>query len=369
LDYVLYDGFTLIPGDIVNSFSAIFAGLLGLLQGASPEREAVAPADPGETRSRHAPTRRQRMLDWQSLASLPDDPALPALTAIAKSGVRAALSFLDLGSGDVQLSMRGYSKGKRMTLELRSADRRMALKAHSTHPDLEVELYTALAGGTAGVHVPHLLGWDRDLRVFALEWLEGPTLLALIHRGEGKRAGEFAATWLRAAAAMPVRFGPHHGARSLLAKASKWADHLGAADESLGKVASSVARRLAATQPVERAIRLVHGSLYDRHILDLGDGPGLIDWDCFGQGSAELDAAVFLSVVWRSGLQPERQRAAAEATAAFRARTAGLLDDSALAWHQAVMMLRLAHKKIRRAGDSAVTAARPFLDEAARLAG
>jgi len=309
------------------------------------------------------------MHDWQSLANLPDDPALPALTAIAKSGVRAALPFLDLGRGEVQLNMRGYTEGKRMTLELRSADRRMAVKAHSGHPDLEVELYTALAGGSAGVHVPHLLGWDRDLRVFALEWLEGPTLLALIHRGEGKRAGEFAAAWLRAAAAIPVRFGPHHGVDSLLAKAYKWADHLGAADASLGKTASAVARRLVATQPVERAIRLVHGSLYDRHILDLGDGPGLIDWDCFGQGSAELDAAVFLCVVWRSGLRPERQRASAEAIAAFRARTAGLLDDGALAWHQAVMMLRLAHKKIRRSVDSAVAAARPFLDEAARLAG
>ncbi len=352
----------------MNLLSAIFAGLVGLLQGASPGREVAEPADAVETKSPSASTRRHRMHDWQSLVELPDDPALPALRAIATSGVRAALPFLDLGTGEVQVTMRGYTEGKRMTLEVRSADRRIAVKAHSTHPDEEIELYTALAGGSAGVSVPHLLGWDRDLRVMALEWLEGPTLLALTQRGEGRRAGELAATWLRAAAAMPVRFGPHHGADSLLAKAYKWADHLGGADASLGKAASEVARRLVTTQPVERAIRLVHGSLYDRHILDLGDGPGLIDWDCFGQGSAELDAAVFLSVVWRSGLRPERQRASAEATAAFRAGTAGLLDDGALAWHQAVMMLRLAHKKIRRSGDSAVTAARPFLVEAARLA-
>ncbi|HET7250794.1 MAG TPA: hypothetical protein VFI79_13165, partial [Gemmatimonadales bacterium] len=63
-----------------------------------------------------------------------------------------------------------------------------------------------------------------------------------------------------------------------------------------------------------------------------------------------------------------RREASAHAIAVFHQCTAGLLDQSALAWHQAVTMLRLAHKKIRREDDDALAAARPLLAEAARLA-
>src|SRR5207248_6109763 len=51
---------------------------------------------------------------------------------------------------------------------------------------------------------------------------------------------------------------------------------------------------------------LVHGSLYAHHVLDLGDGPGLIDWQKSGQGPAELDAGVFLATLWRLGMLQER---------------------------------------------------------------
>ena len=344
----------------MRSLSAILAGLAGLSPPASP-----APAESSEVA---APSRRHRMHDWQSLTDLPHDGALPALEAIATSGIRAALPFLDLPPGSVEVTMRGYSEGKRMTLEVRAGDRRAAVKCYNMPPDLEANLYGTIAGSSGAVHVPRLLGCNPDLRVLALEWLEGPSLLTLLKNGQGRRVGELAALWVHEAGKIPVRFGDHLGADSVLGKTYKWTDHLGAADLALGTAASIVAKRLVATQPVEAATHLVHGSLYDRHILDVGDGPGLIDWDCFGQGPPELDAAVFLSVVWRGGLKPERFKAAALARAVFLENTAGLLNESALAWHQAVTMLRLAHKKIRRKDRDAVVAARPLLAEAARLA-
>lgn len=344
----------------MKSLAAILAGLAGAVSPGVPQ-----PAEDGDAL---ISTRRHRMHDWQSLTVLPHDGALPVLAAMAGSGIGGALPFLDLRGGTAEVTMRGYTEGKRITLEVRTGDRRVAVKGYCTPPDLEAKLYATLAGSSGSVHVPHLVGWDHDLRVLAIEWLEGPSLLDLIKKGEGRRVGELAAMWLREAGGFPVRFGTHQGADSLLARTYKWTDRLGAADPELGNAASSVAKRLVATQPVEGATRLVHGSLYDRHILDLGDGPGLIDWDCFGQGSAELDAAVFLSVVWRSGLRPERLEASTQAMAVFRECTKGLLNESALAWHQAVMMLRLAHKKLRREADDALAEARPLLVEAARLA-
>ena len=351
----------------MRSLSGIIADIVGAVSPVVSQPGEVVAADQGAPAA-SVPTRRHRMHDWHSHTGLPRDGAIPVLDAIATAGVRGALPFLDLPPGDLEVTMRGYTEGKRMTVEVRAAGRRVALKCYSMPPDLEANLYGTVAGSAGTVRIPRLLGWDPDLRVMALEWLEGPSLQTLIKNGQGHRAGDLAAAWIREAEDIPVRFGDHLGAESLLGKAYKWTDRLGAADHDLGSAAAIVARRLVATQPADGATRLVHGSLYDRHILDLGDGPGLIDWDCFGQGPAELDAAVFLAVVWRGGLKPERHEAANEAREVFFQHTAGLLNESALAWHQAVTMLRLAHKKIRRGDDDARASARPLLAEAARLA-
>jgi aminoglycoside phosphotransferase (APT) family kinase protein len=155
-------------------------------------------------------------------------------------------------------------------------------------------------------------------------------------------------------------------------EARKWIAKLGAADPALGTAATALGEMLARTQPKEGAPRLVHGSLYVRHVLDLGDGAGLIDWDCFGQGPPELDAAMFLATVSRIGLLQERQAyEAAQAEQAFLDGTAGLLEPHALAWHRAAALLHLAERgckpTTRRPSDWLVRA-RALLGEAARLA-
>src|SRR5207248_3196095 len=115
---------------------------------------------------------------------------------------------------------------------------------------------------------------------------------------------------------------------------------------------------------------LVHGSLYAHHVLDLGDGPGLIDWQKSGQGPAELDAGVFLATLWRLGMLQERLAGeVARAEEVFLAETEGLLDKGALAWHSAATLLRLAKRVALRQGDGEWQArARALLGRAARCA-
>ena len=113
---------------------------------------------------------------------IPDDAALPGLAVIRERGLARTLPALGL-RGPVELTMRGYTIGKRMTLEARCGDRRLAVKACANDPTPEVRLYQELAAHglapgpararTAGVGVPPLLAWDPKLRLLATGWLEG----------------------------------------------------------------------------------------------------------------------------------------------------------------------------------------------------
>ncbi|HEY6170237.1 MAG TPA: phosphotransferase, partial [Verrucomicrobiae bacterium] len=122
------------------------------------------------------------------------------------------------------------------------------------------------------------------------------------------------------------------------------------------------------TRPRNGSTRLVHGSFYPRHVLDLGDASGVIDWEQFGQGPAELDAGEFLAATARIGLAYEPHTAeAARATEAFLAATADLLDEQALTWYRVASLVRLANKRTRRPGDDPALGL-PLLNEATRLA-
>src|SRR5205814_537568 len=96
---------------------------------------------------------------------------------------------------------------------------------------------------------------------------------------------------------------------------------LDAADRGLGSAAKRLARILTQTLPKNGSRRLVHGTFYARHILDQGDGVGVIDWERFGRGPLELDAGMFLATTWRYGL--DHAPLAAEAARAEEALLAG----------------------------------------------
>ena len=311
---------------------------------------------------------------------LPDDAALPGIVAMRALGVTRALglarALLALGLEDAPVAMHlvGYSPGERATLEVRVGQRRLAVKAYAADPTPEVVLYRALAAaglsGDSGVRVPPLLAWDRDLRVIVIGWLEGPTAHELVKQGRGQRAGELAAQWLRCAASLPVRLGLPLGAARMLSRAREWVAWLREADPTLGDAATRLAATLAQAQPREDRSQLVHGTFYARHVLDLGDGAGLIDWERFGQGPLELDAGMFLATVWRLGL--DHEALAGEATRALTALVEGtrdVLDERALAWHRAAALLRLASKvhAVKRRKPDWLARAHAQLAEAARL--
>src|ERR1043166_3012541 len=306
---------------------------------------------------------------------LPEDPALPGLAAIRACGLTPTLPGLRLEGGPVELTLRGYTPGSRATLEACSGQSRVAVKAYAEDPVAEVNLYEALAAaglaGSSGARVPRLLAWDRDLRLLVVGWLEGPTARQLVEGGQGARAGDLGARWLRRAADLTVKLGRPFGAARMLHRARNWVTHLGTAHPMLGSTAARVVSKLATTQPRESAAHLVHGTFYARHVLDLGDGPGVIDWQRSGQGPLELDAGMFLATVWRLGLLHKPLASAAErAERAFLAGTSRLLDTRTLAWHRAAALLRLANnaaKPIRRQGDWAERAV-ALVSEATRVA-
>ena len=343
----------------------------------------------------------------KSRSELPDDPALPALAALRAVGLARALPTLGLADDPVELVLRGYTPGSRATFEARAGSRRFAVKAYASDPAPEAALYGALhaAGlaGPTGVRVPPLLAWERGLRVLVIGWLDGPTASDLVKRGEGRRAGELAAHWLERAAGLQLALGPELGAPDVLPRARTWVADLRDADPVLGSAASVVAGMLALTTPRRRprpraglrgvvqdvwergcelaaGLRsadpawrlaaaalpprptrpraresppgLVHGTLYARHLLDLGDAPGVIDWQRYGQGPLELDAGTFLATIWRIGLKDEGLASEAASTEkTFVARTGGLLDACAVAWYRAAVLLRLACKSVRRRSD------------------
>jgi len=118
---------------------------------------------------------------------------------------------------------------------------------------------------------------------------------------------------------------------------------LTAADPLLGAIAKRTAKILVRTQPGEGTPHLVHSTLYARHILDMGDGPGVIDWQQFGQGPLEVDAGMFLATISRAALRhQEVTDEATRAMEAFLEGTRGLVDPNSLEWYWAASLLHLA---------------------------
>ena len=304
----------------------------------------------------------------------PEDLALPALEAMRAAGQAGGIRLPGPVGAPVEFSLCGYSPGSRATFEARAGDRRVAVKVYAEDPAPEVALYVSLAAaglaGDSGARVPPLLAWEHDLRALVIGWLEGPTARDLVRSGQGRRAGELGARWFQRTASLPVKLGPPLGAVQMLQRARDWAAGFLPIDSALGTKARELAEILAGTQPKEEGTpRLVHGTLYARHILDCGDGPGVIDWQRFGQGPMELDAGTFLATILRIGLLDKtRETEAVQAQEAFLAGTAGLLDKRSLAWHEAAMLLRLAGKQDRRHDDRWQERAHALLDEATRLA-
>src|SRR5213596_733923 len=283
---------------------------------------------------------------WQRTLSLPGDPALPGLETLREYGLAETLPELDLGDLAVELRLCNYVEGSRVTFEARAEGRRFAIKMYADDSTLEATLYRKLArvglASEVGARVPRLLAFDPDLHLLAMSWLDGKTASRLLRESKGERAGKLAASWFSRASNVRVKFAPPCGSGRMLYNAGTSAVGLGTTDPALGSAAKAVARTLLRGPPIERRPGLVHGTLYTRHILDLGDGPGVIDWQQFGQGPVEVDAGMFLATISRLAFRhPDVADEAARAEETFMARTRGLVDERALDWYWAAGLLHV----------------------------
>jgi len=306
----------------------------------------------------------------QETSELPDDPALPGLRNIRTEGIASVIS--DLEPETVTLWMRNYVPGSRAILEARIGDRRFAIKIYADDPSAEAEVYQqlALAGlaGDSGPRVPRLLNWVPDQKTLVLSWLEGPSLRELVNEGKGRRAGELAAAWLRATSSLGIGVGPLRACGYFLDLVGTSVAAVAVADPSLGALTRKAAEALIRAQPEEEERHLVHGTFYARHILDTGDGPGIVDWQQCGQGPIEADAGMFLATISRLGLHSNGATHRAEqAKDTFMEGTRELVDPNSLKWYWSASLVHLAGRGLAR-GRKTHERTEPLLQEAVWLA-
>jgi Ser/Thr protein kinase RdoA (MazF antagonist) len=293
---------------------------------------------------------------------VPADAALPALGAMERDGVDATLRALGLPPPFGALAVLKHHPGSRCTFALQADGRPLVAKVFRRGKIAEqVELSRALErhGLATGAPptAPRLVAADEDLRILVFEHLAGPRSTALL--GRGGRAGRLAADWLRRQWAAPIGLGEPYGPEQFLARVERNTVPIAVASPELGERAAELVALLTADPPAAREPVLVHGSFSAAHVIDLGDGAGVIDWDGFAQGPRELDAAAFLATAARmaAGRRTIAHEAAA-AVAAFRGAIAADVDPRALTWYETGARIRNArHVCMHRPPDWAARAA------------
>jgi hypothetical protein len=254
---------------------------------------------------------------------MPADPALPALGAMESEGTDATLCAVGLSPPFDGFAVLKHHPGRRCTFALRAAGRPLVAKAFRDPGVVEAQM---------------ALG-DPALRIVVTDHLHGPRNTTLLSRGAA--AGLLAADWLLRQWAAPIRLGPTYGPDDFLARVERNCAPIVAASPALGARAAEIVATLAADPPAPSRPVLVHGSFSSAHVMDLGGGAGVIDWDGYAQGPRELDAATFLATAAREAIgRPEIAGAVAGAVAAFRGAISGDVDPRALAWYEAGARLR-----------------------------
>jgi Phosphotransferase enzyme family len=282
---------------------------------------------------------------------VPDDPGIPALRALATEGFGPVLTHVGVRGWVDEMRLVGHQPG-RCIFDVTCSGRRLAVKAYSPARVAVLDVCdwlesNGLASGRAPT-IPPIVACSRPMGLLVTGWLQGANGRELIDAGRPARAGELAAEWLRVESGLSPEMGRSYGPEAALRDVGQWSRRIGRVDAKLGTDASEVHRRLRAAPPPNAHRGVRHGDFSPEHVLDLGDGPGVIDWDGFRRGALELDVARFLGALsWLVGERPGRSERAAEASAALLAGVNGLLDERSLAWYRAAVHVRLARKLCR----------------------
>lgn len=274
-----------------------------------------------------------------------DDPLLPALGAFRDEGLHTVLARHGVRVADRSPRLLGHHPGERCTMLVRAPAGPLVVKAYAGDVAPFVSAMHALAA--AGLadgrapSVPPLLAHDRDLGFVVTPLFTGRPMRELIRAGEGRRAGELAAAWLRVAAGSGVEVGIAYGPGVLLERLESWTPCLERADAGLALRAGRLVEALASAPASGRRSILLHGAFSPRHLVELPGGPGVFDLDAVGYGPAEVDAGMMLAGLSRLGAAGRLQAEAAAATAAFRDGIADSVDAEALVWYEAAQLVKL----------------------------
>jgi hypothetical protein len=303
------------------------------------------------------------------LAALPDDPRLPALVAFQEESVEAVLLRHGVRTSGAAVRVLGHNRGERCTLLVQGDRGPLVDDAYAEDPAPLLSILDALAA--AGLadgrapSVPPLLAWDRPLRFAVTPLFGGPSMHRLIREGVPVRAGKLAAAWLRAASGAELAIGLSYSPDTLLAEAPAWLSTFQAADTALAAEAMRHVAVLAADPPASDRPMLVHGSYSPDHVLELPDGPGVIDLDNVGHGPLELDAGMMLASLSRLRSGSARRAAAMERAAqTFRSGVTGLVDESALEWYRAALLVKVAKRLTDKRMKRWLPRSRTLLEEA-----
>jgi Ser/Thr protein kinase RdoA (MazF antagonist) len=301
-------------------------------------------------------------------AGIADDAGLPALVAFGQDGLGAILRRHGIRVGDEPPRVLGHHPGERCTLRVQG----LVVKAYHEDPAPLVTAMEALAAaGLADGHAPTappIVAYDPELRFIVTPLFRGRPMPDLVRGGEGRRAGELAARWLRAAAGCRLEVGALYGAESLDRRLEEFRPQVERADPALAQAVRELRVGLFEDVPAGDTTAVLHGAFSPRHVIELPDGPGVIDLDGVGHGPVALDAGMMLAALSRmgTGRHDHDERAACDA---FRDGVADVVDAGALRWYQAAQLLKLVsylasgrNRRWRERADALLREARAIAD-------
>src|SRR6266513_4040 len=280
-----------------------------------------------------------------------EDPALPALASGRHDALAAALARLGL-RGARTVALLKHHPGSRCTLAVAAGTDRYVVKlfADATKVLALSAVHQVLAGAA----------------LLVTEMYAASPITALVEQGECDRAGRLAAQWLRAAATPGLTLGHPYDPPHALEEIHRYVCTIESAAGELGGRAGAVWERLAADIPPPGYSDLRHGSFYLSHVFDLGDGPGVIDWDSFRQGPVEVDAGMMSAMAARWTVRrPNHARAAQRAIAVFLNEVDDLVDPARLRWYRAAALLKFASYLARRRPEGWAVSAATLIGDAA----
>ncbi len=263
---------------------------------------------------------------------LPVDPALPALAEPA-GAIRSRLQAVGLETGEGELSILGYTPGRRAVVALDNCV--LKLYADETRYRLAGDALGQV-GGT--VLTPSLLALLPELRATVEERLPGVSVHDPVATAPAAGA-LLAALHSRGGEALPV-FAPV----SLLAAAAASASVATRLLPQLGRRVNRLLADLEATLPGGLPLVAAHGSFRAERLLDTPHGLAVVDVDRLCAGPAALDLATYAACLY-GGRRAELDQ--------VRAALEGLRDGygtapPGLAWTFACAVLRRSRTPFHR---------------------